>query len=679
MTIPVLSAPLDPAFANQATNTIRMLSADAVQAAKSGHPGLPMGMATAAMVLWTRAMRYSPANPAWPNRDRFVLSAGHGSMLLYSMLHLTGYDLSLDELRNFRQWGSKTAGHPEYGHAPGIETTTGPLGQGFANGVGMAIAERWLAARFNRPDHAVVDHYTYAIVSDGDLMEGIASEAASLAGHLRLGKLIYLYDDNEVTLDTAANESYTEDWAARFEAYGWHVLRIDGMDPEAVAAALVLAQADPRPSIIGCRTIIGYGSPNKAGSAKAHGEPLGIEELALTKTQLGWPAEPSFYIPEEVGTYFRQAVERGQAWEAKDADLVARYEADYPAEAAELKRLLAGELPADWEAVLPTLSGKPDATRNASGQAINALAQVLPNLVGGSADLAGSNKTTINGQPFVTADNFATPNFRFGVREHAMAGILNGMALHGGLIPYGGTFLVFSDYMRASMRLAALMGLQVIYVLTHDSVGLGEDGPTHQPIEHLPALRAIPNLTVIRPADGNEAIQAWRAALLKRDGPTVLALSRQNLQIFDRAAPGIGAADGVLRGGYVLFEQADHGLDLVLIATGSEVEIVYNAAQTLHEAGVGVRVVSLPSWELFAEQSEAYRNEVLPPELPKLALEAAAPFGWERWVGNDKRKGDIIGINHFGASAPYARIYQEFGLTAEHVVQRAQALLQTAS
>ncbi len=679
MTIPALSAPLDPAFAKQAANTIRMLSADAVQAAKSGHPGLPMGMATAALVLWTRAMRYNPANPAWANRDRFILSAGHGSMLLYSMLHLTGYDLSLDDIRNFRQWGSKTAGHPEYGHTPGVETTTGPLGQGFANGVGMAIAERWLATRFNRPDLPVVDHYTYAIVSDGDLMEGIASEAASLAGHLRLGKLIYLYDDNEVTLDTAANESYTEDWAARFNAYGWHVQQIDGMDPEAVAAAIEAAKADPRPSIIGCRTIIGYGSPNKAGTAKAHGEPLGPEELALTKANLGWPAEPNFYIPEEVKDYFLQAVERGKAWEAEDADLVARYVDRYPAEAAELKRFLAGELPADWEAALPTLSGKPDATRNAGGQALNALAQVLPNLIGGSADLAGSNKTTINGQPFVTAENFAAPNFRFGVREHGMAGILNGMALHGGVIPYGGTFLVFSDYMRASMRLAALMGLQVIYVLTHDSVGLGEDGPTHQPVEHLPALRAIPNLTVIRPADGNEAIQAWRAALLKQNGPTALALSRQNLQIFDRSAPGIGSAEGVLRGGYVLFEQADNGLDLVLIATGSEVEIVYNAAQTLIQEGVGVRVVSLPSWELFAEQSEAYRNEVLPPGLPKLALEAASPFGWERWVGNDKSKGDVIGINHFGASAPYARIYQEFGLTAEHVVVRARALLQATS
>jgi transketolase len=676
MTIPALTEPLDPTFETQAVNTIRMLSADAVQAAKSGHPGLPMGMATAAMVLWTRFMRYSPANPHWINRDRFVLSAGHGSMLLYSLLHLTGYELSLDDVRNFRQWGSKTPGHPEYGHTPGVETTTGPLGQGFANGVGMAIAERWLAARFNRPDCTIIDHYTYAIVSDGDLMEGIASEAASLAGHLRLGKLIYLYDNNDVTLDTAADESYTEDWAKRFAAYGWHVQSIDGMDSAAVAAAITAAQADPRPSIIGCRTIIGYGSPNKAGTAKAHGEPLGEEELALTKQNLGWPAEPRFYIPDEVAAYFRQAVERGRGYEAEYSDRLEAYSERYPAEAAELQRFLAGELPAEWEAVLPTFSGKPDATRNASGATLNALAKVIPNLIGGSADLAGSNKTTISGAPFVQADNFAAPNFRFGVREHGMAGILNGMALHGGVIPYGGTFLVFSDYLRGSLRLAALMGLRIIYVLTHDSVGLGEDGPTHQPIEHLPALRAIPNLMVIRPADANETAQAWRAALANTGGPTVLALSRQNLPIYDRSAPGMGAADGLLRGGYVLFEQAPNGLDLVLIASGSEVEIVYNAAQRLAGEGVGVRVVSLASWELFAQQSEAYRASILPVSVPKVAVEAASPFGWERWVGNDRRKGVIIGIEHFGASAPYARIYQEFGLTVEHVIEQARALLQ---
>jgi transketolase len=676
MTIPALTATLDPDFESKAVNTIRMLSADAVQQAKSGHPGLPMGMAVAAMVLWTRYMKYSPANPHWVNRDRFVLSAGHGSMLLYSLLHLTGYDLSLDEIRNFRQWGSKTAGHPEYDHAPGIETTTGPLGQGFANGVGMAIGEKWLATRFNRPGFDIIDHYTYAIVSDGDLMEGIASEASSLAGHLRLGKLIYLYDDNQVTLDTFAAESYTEDWAKRYEAYGWHVQKVDGMNAAAVISALAVAQADPRPSIIGCRTIIGYGSPNRAGSAKAHGEPLGDDELALTKQYLNWPAEPRFYIPDDVAAYFHQAVERGEELEAEYNDRWGAYQEQYPDEAAELQRFLAGHLPDGWEEALPTFEGKPDATRNASGKTLNELAKVIPNLIGGSADLAGSNKTTISDHPFVEAENFATPNFRFGVREHAMAGILSGMALHGGVIPYGGTFLVFSDYMRGSMRLAALMGLPVIYVLTHDSVGLGEDGPTHQPIEHLPALRAIPNMTVIRPGDANETAQAWRAALLNTHGPTALALSRQNMPIFDRSAPGTGAADGVLRGGYVLFEEAADNLDLVIIASGSEVELAYKAAHQLAGEGKGVRVVSLASWELFAAQDEAYRQQVLPPDIPKLAVEAASPFGWERWVGNDKSKGDIIGIDHFGASAPYQRIFQEFGLTVENVVERAKQLLQ---
>lgn len=675
MTIPSLTDTLDPEFENKAVNTIRMLSADAVQQAKSGHPGLPMGMAVAAMVLWTRFMRYNPANPGWANRDRFVLSAGHGSMLLYSLLHLTGYDLSLDEIRNFRQWGSKTAGHPEYRHAPGVETTTGPLGQGFANGVGMAIAERWLATRFNRPGFDIIAHHTYAIVSDGDLMEGIASEASSLAGHLRLGKLIYLYDDNQVTLDTFAAESYTEDWAKRYEAYGWHVQKVDGMNAAAVINALSVAQADPRPSIIGCRTIIGYGSPNRSGSAKAHGEPLGEDELALTKQYLNWPVEPRFYIPEDVAAYFRQAVERGQELESEYNDRLQAYKKQYPDEAAELQRFLAGELPAGWEEALPTFSGKPDATRNASGKTLNELAKVIPNLIGGSADLAGSNKTTISDQPFVEADNFATPNFRFGVREHAMAGILSGMVLHGGVIPYGGTFLVFSDYMRASMRLAALMGLRVIYVLTHDSVGLGEDGPTHQPIEHLPALRAIPNMTVIRPGDANETAQAWRAALRNTNGPTVLALSRQNMPIFDRSEPGMGAADGLLRGGYSLFEQAADGLDLVLIASGSEVELAYKAATQLAGEGWGVRVVSLPSWELFITQDETYRQQVLPPHVPRLAVEAASPFGWERWVGNDKSKGDVIGIDHFGASAPYQRIFQEFGFTVDNVVQRAKGLL----
>ena len=668
-------AALDPTFENKAVNTIRMLAADAVQQANSGHPGLPMGMAQAAFTLWRRFLRYNPTNPHWTNRDRFVLSAGHGSMLLYTLLHLTGYDLSLDDLRNFRQWGSKTPGHPEYHHVPGVETTTGPLGQGFANGVGMAIAERWLAERFNRPGHPIIDHYTYAIVSDGDLMEGIASEAASLAGHLQLGKLIYLYDNNAVTLDTFADESYTESWAKRFEAYGWHVQSVDGMDGATVASAIELAQADPRPSIIGCRTIIGYGSPNKQGSSKSHGEALGEEELALTKKNLGWPLEPRFYVPEDVQAFFQQAVSRGQHLEAEYSDRWEAYSQEFPAEAAELHRTLAGELPENWEAALPVFSGKPDATRNASGAVLNALAKVIPNLIGGSADLAGSNKTTISGAPFVTPGSFKAPNFRFGVREHGMAGMLNGMTLHGGVIPYGGTFLVFSDYMRGSMRLAALMGIRVIYVLTHDSIGLGEDGPTHQPVEHVAALRAMPNMTVIRPSDANETAEAWRAALKNTKGPTVLALTRQNLPTYDRAALGLGAASGVARGGYVFYENAPNGLQLVLLATGSELDIIYQAAQTLAAEGVGVRVVSLPCWELFEQQSEAYRQEVLPPATAKIAVEAAVSFGWERWVGNDKKKSDIIAIDHFGASAPYQRLYREFGLTPENVVKRAKALL----
>lgn len=667
---------LDRDFETKAVNTIRMLAADAVQQANSGHPGMPMGMAQAAFVLWTRYLRYNPTNPHWPNRDRFVLSAGHGSMLLYALLYLTGYDLPLEELKNFRQWGSKTPGHPEYGHTPGVETTTGPLGQGFANGVGMALATHWLAQRFNRPGYNIVDHYIYAIVSDGDLMEGIASEAASLAGHLKLGRLIYLYDDNHITIDGSTEVAYTEDWAKRFDAYGWHVQKVDGLDGEAVAQAIEAAQADPRPSIIGCRTVIGYGSPNKAGTSKVHGEALGEDELKRTKENLGWPLEPRFYVPDDVLQFFRQAVPRGQELEAEHQALLEAYSREYPAEAAEYRQFMAGELPEGWqESIPPFPAGKAVATRNASGAVINALAKAIPNLIGGSADLAGSNKTTIDGSPFLAPGDYSGRNIHFGVREHGMAGILNGMALHGGVIPYGGTFLVFSDYARPSMRLAALMGIRVIYVMTHDSIGLGEDGPTHQPIEHLAALRAIPNMTVIRPADANETIYAWIAALQNTQGPTVLALTRQNLPVYDRAAEGLGEASGLLRGGYVFFEQAEDGLDLVLISTGSEVDIAYQAAKALAAEGVGVRVVSLPSWELFQKQEEAYRQQVLPPGVPRLAIEAATPFGWERWVGNDKSRGDIIGIDHFGASAPYQRIYQEFGLTPERLAERARQLL----
>ncbi|BAM00170.1 MULTISPECIES: transketolase [Caldilinea] len=678
VTVPSLDKPLSREFEIKAANTIRMLAADAVQAANSGHPGMPMGMAVAALTLWTRVMRYNPRNPHWFDRDRFVLSAGHGSMLLYAMLHLTGYDLPLEELKNFRQWGSKTPGHPEARHTPGVETTTGPLGQGFANGVGMAIAERWLAQRFNRPGFDVINHYTYAIVSDGDLMEGVASEAASLAGHLRLGKLIYLYDDNSVTIDGKTEITYTEDWAKRFEAYGWHVQRdVEFTNSAAIYDAIITAQNDPRPSIIGLKSIIGYGSPNKAGTSKVHGEPLGEEELKATKENLGWPLEPRFYIPEDVLAYFRQAVERGRMLEDAHQQLMAAYADAYPDLAAELQRFIRGELPEGWEEVLPVFppSAKGDATRNSSGKVINALAPVLPNLIGGSADLAASNKTTISGAPFMKPGDFGGPNIHFGVREHGMGGILNGMALHGGVLPFGGTFLVFSDYMRGAIRLAALSGLRVIYVFTHDSIGLGEDGPTHQPIEHLAALRAMPNLTVIRPADANETSQAWRAALLNANGPTALALTRQNVPIYDREGEGLGAAEELLKGGYVFYEHAPNGLQVVLIGTGSEVQIAYDAARQLAAEGVGVRVVSLPSWELFQAQPADYRAAVLPPDLPKVAIEAAATFGWERWVGNDPRKGVIIGVDRFGASAPYQRIYKEFGLTVERVVDVARRLI----
>ena len=618
-TIPVLEKPLDHAFETKAANTIRMLAADAVQAANSGHPGMPMGMAVAALTLWTRVMRYDPGDPGWVNRDRFVLSAGHGSMLLYAMLHLTGYDLPLDELKNFRQWGSKTPGHPEARHTPGVETTTGPLGQGIANGIGMALAERWLAQRFNRPGYDVVDHYVYAIAGDGCLMEGVASEAASLAGHLRLGKLIYLYDDNSITIDGKTDIAYTEDWGKRFEAYGWHVQRnIDALNGAAIFEAISMAQGDPRPSIIGVKSIIGYGSPNKAGTSKVHGEALGEAELKATKEHLDWPQEPRFYIPDDVAAFFAQAAGRGVQLQSAYDDMLAAYAAEYPDEAAEFVRIMRGELPAGWEAALPVFppSAKGDATRNSSGKVINALAAVLPNLVGGSADLAGSNKTTIDGAPFMRPGDFGGPNIHFGVREHGMGGILNGMALHGGVIPYGATFLVFSDYMRPSIRIAALSGAQVIYVFTHDSIGLGEDGPTHQPIEQLAALRVIPNLVVLRPGDANETSQAWRAALLNTGGPTALALTRQNLPTYDRAGEGLGAAEGVLQGGYVFYEQAPAGLQIVLIGTGSELDIAYTAARQLAAEGIGVRVVSLPSFELFERQDPAYRAAVLPAGIP---------------------------------------------------------------
>jgi transketolase len=651
-------------------NTIRTLSIDGVQKANSGHPGMPMGMADVAYVLWTQFLRHNPGNPDWANRDRFVLSAGHGSMLLYSLLHLTGYDLPLEQLKLFRQWGSVTPGHPEYGLTPGVETTTGPLGQGFANGVGMAIAEAFLAATFNRPGHEIVNHYTYAICSDGDLMEGISHEAASLAGHMKLGKLIYLYDDNHISIDGSTDLAFTEDRMKRFEAYGWHTQQIDGLNREAVVAAIKAAQAvTDKPSIIACRTIIGFGSPNKANTAKVHGEALGPDEVKLTKQAYGWDPDKEFYIPDEALAHFRQALDRGARWEAEWKERLEAYAQAYPAEAEQFRRALSGELPDGWEEALPVFpaDAKGMATRAASGQVLNTLAPVIPTLIGGSADLAPSNNTFLKGYPVFANESYAGRNFHFGVREHGMAGALNGMAVHGGVIPYGGTFLVFSDYCRPAIRLAALSHFPTIFVFTHDSVGLGEDGPTHQPIEHLAALRAIPNLIVIRPADANETAQAWKVALEKRDGPVLLALTRQALPVYDRSK--MGDAAGVLKGAYVLLDAGRVYPDVILIATGSEVQLAVEAHAKLAEQGIAARVVSMPSWELFEQQSEEYRDAVLPPTVKaRVAIEAAVPMGWERWVGS---QGVVIGLDHFGASSPYKTIFQHFGFTTDNVVLRA--------
>jgi transketolase len=653
-------------------NTIRMLAADAVQKAKSGHPGMPMGAAAMAYVLWTRHLRHTPANPTWPDRDRFVLSAGHGSMLLYALLHLTGYDLGLEDLQQFRQWESRTPGHPEYGHTAGVETTTGPLGQGFATGVGMAIAEGWLSAQFNRPGHAPFDHYTYAIVSDGDLMEGVASEAASLAGHLKLGKLIYLYDDNEISIDGSTDLAFTEDVGRRFEAYGWHVQRVaDGNDLDAVDAAIRAAQAEKsRPSLIMCRTHIGFGSPNKQDTSKAHGEPLGDDEVKLTKQKLGWPESPTFLVPDDVRQAFRQALERGKAWEADWRQRVKAHAAAFPAEAARWEQFLSGQLPAGWDAALPKYTpSDPDvATRAVSGKVIQAVYSKLGNLVGGSADLAPSNNTYVPEGGEFQAGSPGGRNFRFGVREHAMGAIANGMALHGGLRPYVATFLVFSDYMRPAIRLAALMGAPVIYIFTHDSIGLGEDGPTHQPIEHVMTLRAIPDLRVIRPADATETVEAWRAALTHR-GPTCLILTRQNLPILDRAA----TTAGVEQGAYVLADAAGGTPQLILIATGSEVAVALGAQKILAGKGVRARVVSMPSWECFDAQPKEYRDAVLPPAVTaRLAIEAGSPLGWFKYVGLG---GDVVAMTRFGASAPAKVLFEQFGFTPENVAARAMKLV----
>jgi len=669
-------------------DTMRFLAVDAVQKAGSGHPGMPLGASPMAYVLWTRLLKHNPRNPGWFDRDRFVLSAGHGSMLLYSLLYLTGYDVSLDDIKQFRQLGSKTPGHPERGHTPGVETTTGPLGQGFANAVGMAIAEAQLAARYNRPGFAVIDHATYAIVSDGDLMEGVASEAASLAGHLRLGKLTCLYDDNYVTLAAGTDITFSEDRARRFEAYGWHTLAVpDGNDLAAIEAALGAARAEARPSLILVRTHLGYGSPNKHDTFEAHGSPLGADEVRLTKQNLGWPVEPAFLVPDAALAHFRAAIDRGAREEAASRERLAAYARTFPELAAQLERQLRGELPRDWDADVPVFPAdrKGMATRVASGKVMNALAPRVIALTGGSADLDPSTHTALKelgdfnppaeeGVDTQGSDgggwSYAGRNLHFGVREHAMGAIVNGIAAHGGLVPYGSTFLIFSDYMRPPIRLAALMGLHVVHVFTHDSIALGEDGPTHQPVEQLAALRAIPNLIVIRPGDANETAIAWRVALETHDRPVLLILSRQDVPTLDRNR--YAAADGLRRGAYVLSDARAGEPDVVLMASGAEVGLIVAAADRLAEEGIAVRCVSMPSWELFDALSETERDAVLPPTITaRLAVEAGSTQGWHRYVGPS---GAVLGVDRFGASAPGAVVMREYGFTVDEVCRRARAL-----
>ena len=651
-------------------NTIRTLSMDAVQKANSGHPGAPMGLAPAAHVLWTRFLKHNPKNPDWFNRDRFVLSAGHASMLLYSLLYLTGYDLSLEDIKNFRQWESKTPGHPEYGCAPGVETTTGPLGQGFANAVGMALAEQHLANCYNRPGHKIIDHYTYLICGDGDTMEGIASEAASLAGHLGLAKIICLYDDNKISIEGSTDIAFTEDVGLRFKAYHWHVQKIeDGNDLDAISLAIKAAQAEKTaPSLIMIRTHIAYGSPNKQDSAGAHGAPLGDEEVRLTKKNLGWPEDAQFYVPDSALNKFRECVDNGKGAETQWQNTFESYHNEFPDLAETLMNTVSGILPEGWDSDLPDFSDTDAiATRAASGKVINALAGKLPTLMGGSADLAPSNNTIISTSHDFQKTSYDGRNIRFGVREHAMGGILSGMALHKGLRPYGGTFLTFSDYMRPSIRLAGLMGLPVIYVFTHDSIALGEDGPTHQPIEQLAALRVIPRLTVIRPADATETTEAWRQAVNTADGPVALILSRQKLPVIDRNR--YGAADGLSRGAYVVAD-CDGTPDILLIATGSEVHIILEAKECLAQKGVSARVVSMPSWELFEKTPKEYQEKVLPPDVTtRIAVEAGHPMGWERYSPV------VVGIDGYGASAPGNIVMEKFGFTPENIVGKALELL----
>ncbi|MEO8339899.1 MAG: transketolase [Nitrospirota bacterium] len=670
-------------------NTIRFLSVDAVQQANSGHPGLPMGAAPMAYVLWTRFLRHNPQNPHWFNRDRFVLSAGHGSALLYSLLHLTGYDLPLDQIKQFRQWGSITPGHPERGLTPGVETTTGPLGQGFGNGVGMAISEAHLAARYNRPGSEIVNHCTYGLVSDGDLMEGVASEAASLAGQLELGKLIYLFDDNHVTLSAGTNIASHEDHAKRFQAYGWHTQSVeDGNDLESIDLALRAARSETkRPSLILVRTHLGFGSP-KQDSFEAHGSPLGVEDVKLTKLKLGWPVEPLFNVPPEALAHLREALPRGRQLELEWRECFSRYAATHPDLALEFEARMRGELPAGWDADIPFFHADPKGmkTRVAAGKVMAAIAPKLPSLMGGSADLDPSTQTQLKGAgDFESPDracddrqgssgggwDYAGRNVHFGIREHGMGAILNGMAVHGGIIPYGATFLVFSDYMRPPMRLAAIMKQRVIYVFTHDSIALGEDGATHQPVEQIANLRAVPGLTVIRPCDANEAAEAWRVAIESRERPVALILTRQDVPTLDRSryAPAVG----LKRGAYILAEAASGRPQIILIATGSEVGLIVEAQRELEEKNVQARLVSMPSWELFDAQTEEYRRSVFPPGIrARLAVEAGATQGWHRYVGD---LGDVIGLDHFGASAPGPVLMREYGFTVENVCKRALALL----
>jgi transketolase len=674
---PVVSVQTEQTLEERCIDTIRFLAVDGVQKANSGHPGMPMGAAPVAHIIFTRHLHFDPADPAWPDRDRFVLSAGHASMLLYSLLHLTGYDVTIDDLKAFRQWGSRTPGHPEYGHTAGVETTTGPLGQGFGNAVGMAVAERFLGATFNGDGPPVMDHFTYVLAGDGDMMEGVSSEAASFAGHQKLGKLIVLYDDNHITIDGSTDLAFTEDVCARFAAYGWHVQRVgDGNDLEAIDAAIAAAKAETgKPSFIAVRTHIAYGSPHKQDSAGAHGAPLGPDEVTATKENLGWPLEPTFFVPDEVKAFYEEAARRGAAAHAAWNERVTAWSAADPARAQAWRDAWSRTLPAGWDADLPLF--KPEdgavATRVASGKVINALAPHLPTLIGGSADLAPSNNTIIKDAADQQAATPAGRNFHFGVREHAMAAIGNGMALHGGVRPYVATFFVFTDYMRPAFRLSAIMKQPLVYVLTHDSVGLGEDGPTHQPIEHLAMMRATPGFTDIRPADASETVEAWKIALRHDDGPVALMLTRQNLPVIDRAT--YAPASDVARGAYVLADAAAGAPpELILIASGSEVQLALAAHERLVAEGVRSRVVNMASFRLFGDQDEDYRESVLPASCSRrLAVEAGASFGWRRWIGD---AGEMIALDRFGASAPGGTIFEQLGFTAENVYQRAKALLE---